>query len=63
MGLTWNMIPKECLRKIKLVTDLDGTLVDDEDTICEETVTRIEELRKMGSSKADSMKSCNSILN
>ena len=43
------MIQKEYLRKIKLVVmDLDGTLVDDEDTISEETVTLIKELRKMG---------------
>jgi Cof subfamily protein (haloacid dehalogenase superfamily) len=43
------MIKKEFLRKIKLVvTDLDGTLVDDEDTISEETVTLVKELRKLG---------------
>ncbi len=43
------MIQKEYLRKIKLVVmDLDGTLVDDEDTISEETVTLIKKLRKMG---------------
>jgi Cof subfamily protein (haloacid dehalogenase superfamily) len=43
------MIRKEFLRRIKLVVlDLDGTLVDDEDTISEETVTLIKEIRKLG---------------
>jgi len=43
------MIRKEFLRKIKFVVmDLDGTLVDDDDVISEETVTLIKKLRNMG---------------
>jgi Cof subfamily protein (haloacid dehalogenase superfamily) len=43
------MIRKELLRRLRLVVlDLDGTLVDDEDNISEETVTLIKEIRKFG---------------
>ena len=43
------MIKKEYLRKIKLVVmDLDGTLVDDGDTINDKTVELIKDLRKLG---------------
>jgi len=43
------MISQEILKKIKLVVfDLDGTLVDDEDNIGEETKSLIHELSKMG---------------
>jgi Cof subfamily protein (haloacid dehalogenase superfamily) len=43
------MINKDFLKKIKLVVfDLDGTLVDDNDKIGEETVLLIKELSKLG---------------